>query len=67
MGRYVARRLLQVIPVFLGATFLIYFFVFSLPGDPIKALGGDKPLVAGRRRRSCARSTTWTTRSSCST
>jgi oligopeptide transport system permease protein len=44
VGRYVARRLLQMIPVFLGATLLIYFFVFSLPGDPIKALGGDKPL-----------------------
>jgi oligopeptide transport system permease protein len=44
VGRYVARRLLMVIPVFLGATFLIYFFVFSLPGDPIKSLGGDKPL-----------------------
>lgn len=44
MGRYVARRLLQMIPVFLGATLLIYFLVFALPGDPIRALAGEKPL-----------------------
>ncbi|MGN0102293.1 MAG: ABC transporter permease [Dietzia sp.] len=42
---YVARRLLQMIPVFLGATFLIYAMVFLVPGDPIAALGGDKPLT----------------------
>lgn len=40
---YVARRLLQLIPVFFGATFLIYFMVFSLPGDPIAALFGERP------------------------
>jgi peptide/nickel transport system permease protein/oligopeptide transport system permease protein len=30
--------------VFFGATFLIYFLVFALPGDPIRALAGEKPL-----------------------
>lgn len=40
---YVVRRLLQLIPVFFGATFLIYFMVFSLPGDPIAALFGERP------------------------
>ncbi|MBN9184453.1 MAG: ABC transporter permease, partial [Microbacterium sp.] len=30
--------------VFVGVTFLIYALVFALPGDPIKALGGDRPL-----------------------
>lgn len=39
---YILRRLLQVIPVFFGATLLIYFMVFALPGDPILALFGDK-------------------------
>ncbi len=39
---YFLRRLLQMIPVFFGATFLIYFMVFALPGDPIVALFGDK-------------------------
>ena len=42
MASYVLRRLLQVIPVFLGATLLIYFMVFAMPGDPIAALFGEK-------------------------
>ncbi|MFE2106212.1 ABC transporter permease [Kitasatospora sp. NPDC059463] len=49
MGRYVIRRLIQAIPVLIGATFLIYFVVFSLPGDPVQALAGEKradPIVA---------------------
>lgn len=41
---YILRRVVQVIPVFLGATLLIYFMVFALPGDPIAALGGDRGL-----------------------
>jgi oligopeptide transport system permease protein len=44
VGRYVIRRLLQVIPVFFGATFLIFSLVFALPGDPIRALAGERPL-----------------------
>lgn len=39
---YIGKRLLQLIPVFFGATLLIYFMVFSLPGDPIAALFGDR-------------------------
>lgn len=39
---YILRRLLQAIPVFLGTTFLIYFMVFAMPGDPLLALFGDK-------------------------
>ncbi|MCU1558390.1 MAG: transporter permease [Microbacteriaceae bacterium] len=41
---YILRRLLQLIPVFFGATLLIYFMVFALPGDPIAALAGDRGL-----------------------
>lgn len=41
MLRYVARRLLQMVPVFFGATLLIYAMVFALPGDPIAALGAS--------------------------
>ncbi|WP_327353653.1 ABC transporter permease [Streptomyces sp. NBC_01304] len=41
MGRYVIRRLLQMIPVFIGSTFLIFFMVYAL-GDPVAALFGDK-------------------------
>ena len=42
MLRYVGRRLLQAIPVFFGATLLIYAMVFLMPGDPVQALGGDR-------------------------
>jgi oligopeptide transport system permease protein len=42
MGRYVARRLLQIIPVFIGTTFIIFMMIRALPGDPVRALWGDK-------------------------
>lgn len=41
---YIGRRLLQMIPVILGATLLIYALIFLRPGDPIAALFGDKPV-----------------------
>jgi oligopeptide transport system permease protein len=44
MGAYIGRRVLSLIPVFLGATLLMYAMVFLLPGDPIAALGGDRPV-----------------------
>ena len=48
MGRYVARRLLLTIPVLLGASFLIFAMVYALPGDPIRALAGERPLSPAR-------------------
>ncbi|MFI9558460.1 ABC transporter permease [Nonomuraea endophytica] len=42
MGRYIIRRLIQAIPVLLGATLLIFAIVFALPGDPVAALAGEK-------------------------
>lgn len=42
MATYILRRILQLIPVFIGATLLIYFMVFGMPGDPIAALFGDR-------------------------
>jgi len=42
MGRYILRRLLQMIPVFLGTTFLIYYLVYSVPGDPFAGKCGDR-------------------------
>lgn len=42
MFSYIVRRILQLIPVFLGSTLLIYALVFAMPGDPIAALFGDK-------------------------
>ncbi|MFD7902411.1 ABC transporter permease [Kitasatospora sp. NPDC059722] len=42
MGSYVLRRVLQMIPVFLGTTLLIFLMVYTLPGDPVAALFGEK-------------------------
>jgi oligopeptide transport system permease protein len=42
MGRYLLRRLLQLIPVFIGTTFLIYWLVWSVPGDPFAGKCGDR-------------------------
>lgn len=42
MGTYVLRRVLQMIPVIIGTTFLIYWMVFSL-GDPTVGRCGERP------------------------
>jgi oligopeptide transport system permease protein len=42
MGRYLLRRLLQLIPVFIGTTFLIYWLVWSVPGDPFAGKCGER-------------------------
>ena len=43
MGRYVLRRLLQMIPVMIGTTFLIYWMVWALPGNPFAGKCGQRP------------------------
>ena len=48
MGRYVIRRLLQLIPVFFGTTFIIFAGVFMLPGTR-----SGRCSVSGHRRRRC--------------
>lgn len=42
MGTYFLRRILQMIPVIVGTTFLIYWMVFSL-GDPTVGRCGERP------------------------
>ena len=42
MGRYVLRRLLQLVPVFFGTTFLIYALVWAVPGDPLAGKCGAR-------------------------
>ena len=44
MWWYVAKRLLQAIPVFLGATLIIFILTKLRPGDPILGLTGNKPV-----------------------
>lgn len=43
MGTYVLRRLLQMIPVVIGTTFMIYTLVWFLPGDPFAGRCGQRP------------------------
>lgn len=44
MGRYTLRRLIQMLFVFFGVTLIIYAAVWALPGDPIRALSGGRPM-----------------------
>jgi len=43
MGRYVIRRLLQMIPVVFGTTFLIFWMTWALPGNPLAGKCGQRP------------------------
>jgi oligopeptide transport system permease protein len=43
MGAYTLRRILQMIPVLLGTTFLIYSLVWALPTDPFAGRCGERP------------------------
>ncbi len=44
MGKYIVKRVLQFIPVFLGVTLILFALQNIVPGDPIKLIGGDKAL-----------------------
>jgi oligopeptide transport system permease protein len=46
MGTYILRRLLQMVPVILGVTFLIFVMVYGLPGDPTVGRCGERPCPA---------------------
>jgi oligopeptide transport system permease protein len=41
MGKFVVRRLLQMVLVLLGASAILFTALFILPGDPIASLGGS--------------------------
>ena len=34
MGKYIGKRLLQMIPLLLGITFLVFLLLYIAPGDP---------------------------------
>ncbi|MFF3335149.1 ABC transporter permease [Streptomyces sp. NPDC002888] len=50
MGRYVVRRLLQMVPVFMGATLLIFLMV-NVMGDPVAGLCGERQCDAATADR----------------
>lgn len=42
MGRYIARRLVQMVPVVLGITIVVFFLLRLVPGDPAVIILGNK-------------------------
>lgn len=41
MLKYVGKRLLMMIPVLLGVTFIIFSMLYITPGDPARLVLGD--------------------------
>ena len=46
LGGYVVRRLLQMIPVVLGVTVLVFFMIHLVPGDPATTILGNQATPA---------------------
>lgn len=44
MGKYILKRVLQFIPVFLGVTLILFAMENIVPGDSIKLIAGEKKL-----------------------
>jgi peptide/nickel transport system permease protein/oligopeptide transport system permease protein len=54
MARYIARRLLQLVPTLVAVSFLIFLMVRLIPGDPALLIAGENAspeLVASIRER----------------
>jgi peptide/nickel transport system permease protein len=50
MLRFVLRRLVQMVPVLVGLSLLLFIWVRALPGDPARALLGEKATPEGLAR-----------------
>jgi peptide/nickel transport system permease protein len=46
MLRYLVRRLLLLVPILLGVSILVFFWVHALPGSPADALLGERATAA---------------------
>jgi peptide/nickel transport system permease protein len=42
LGGYVLRRLLQLVPIALGVTILVFFLIHLVPGDPARTILGNQ-------------------------
>jgi ABC-type dipeptide/oligopeptide/nickel transport system permease component len=45
MARYILKRVLQMIPVFIGATVLMFLVTTVVPGDPVALITGEKSMT----------------------
>ena len=46
LGEYVVRRLLQLVPIALGVTILVFFLIHLVPGDPARTILGNQATTA---------------------
>ena len=45
MARYTLKRFLQIIPVLIGVSFLVFLLLYLSPGDPARMVLGDNATV----------------------
>jgi peptide/nickel transport system permease protein len=50
LTRYVVRRLLQMVPIVLGVTILVFFLIHLVPGDPARTMLGTRATPQGIAR-----------------
>jgi peptide/nickel transport system permease protein len=50
MGHYIARRLVQMIPVVFGITLILFFMLRLIPGDPASVMLGERATDAAVAR-----------------
>lgn len=50
LTRYIVRRLLQMVPVALGVTILVFFLIHLVPGDPARTMLGTRATPQGVAR-----------------
>jgi ABC-type dipeptide/oligopeptide/nickel transport system permease component len=48
---FILRRVLQAIPVLIGITLFSFLMVHLIPGDPVQALAGEKPVTPERAQQ----------------
>lgn len=50
MGMFLLRRVAGMIPLLLGATFIIFAAVYALPGDPVRTIAGPTTEISPSTR-----------------
>src|SRR6478735_2278372 len=51
MLRFILTRVSLVIPTFIGITFLAFFLIRLVPGDPIETMAGERGIDAARHEQ----------------
>src|SRR5512141_2472536 len=49
MAKYVARRLLQAIPVIIGLSIVVYAILLSAPGGPVQKFANNPKITAAQK------------------